>query len=445
MKIFVDIIFRLDIKIMYIFLEPEMRLDEFTIENAKKNLIYFFKKKKIKDLIKLKITLVFYIIINLLKIVYFPLILAIYFSRFRFAQINYLQIGALNEHLNYMTKKNYNMGFKTIFLIPKISHFSFVSEIFLNLYIYNNIFLNLVLLPLKHTELISCKMKSVDLFVGENLKIKNNNKASIQNYFSEKNPNSDLFKVNQKFNEEMNEFFKSNFPNINLNNSFVLHHRDSFYKSTSEFRGSDILTYKKMIEFILSKGYSLIRFINSDSIKLIYENPNYLEINTDLEDELEDKFNIKLQYYTIFKSKGLICTTSGPASIGQIFEKSVYDTNNYGPNVNSTTNKGTYILKKIIQNGKQLSLKELINIEFYEGLYLCISECKRMGITVKNNSEDEILEGFKDFLKIQTDQYTTKEQINFKKNLPDIELKNYKSNIAQSFILSNKDLFRGMI
>ena len=68
-----------------------------------------------------------------------------------------------------------------------------------------------------------------------------------------------------------------------------------------------------------------------------------------------------------------------------------------------------------------------------------------MGITVKNNSEDEILEGFKDFLKIQTDQYTTKEQINFKKNLPDIELKNYKSNIAQSFILSNKDLFRGMI
>ena len=106
-----------------------MRLDEFTIENAKKNLIYFFKKK-IKDLIKLKITLVFYIIINLLKIVYFPLILAIYFSRFRFAQINYFQIGALNEHLNYMTKKNYNMGFKTIFLIPKISHFSFVSEIF---------------------------------------------------------------------------------------------------------------------------------------------------------------------------------------------------------------------------------------------------------------------------------------------------------------------------
>ena len=195
-----------------------------------------------------------------------------------------------------------------------------------------------------------------------------------------KNPNSDLFKVNQKFNEEMNEFFKSNFPNINLNNSFVLHHRDSFYKSTSEFRGSDILTYKKMIEFILSKGYSLIRFINSDSIKLIYENPNYLEINTDLEDELEDKFNIKLQYYTIFKSKGLIFTTSGPASIGQIFEKSVYDTNNYGPNVNSITNKGTYILKKIIQNGKQLSLKELINIEFYEGLYLCISECKRMGI-----------------------------------------------------------------
>ena len=68
-----------------------------------------------------------------MKIFYAPLIFGFYFSKYRFAQLNYFQIGAVNEHLNYMAKKNYVDGFKTIFLIPKNSEFYFVSEIFENL------------------------------------------------------------------------------------------------------------------------------------------------------------------------------------------------------------------------------------------------------------------------------------------------------------------------
>ena len=87
----------------------------------------------------------------------------------------------------------------------------------------------------------------------------------------------------------------------------------------------------------------------------------------------------------------------------------------------------------------------MIKINFFEGLYVCVPECRKIGLKIKNNSEKEIFDGFKDFLKIQSDQSITNEQKNFKKNLPNIELKNYKSNIAQSYILNNKNFFKGFI
>ena len=205
----------------------------------------------------------------------------------------------------------------------------------------NNIFLNIILLPLKHSKLVSCKMNEVDLFMDKNLRVKKNVKATVQNKFDDKYPNSNLFKVNDSFISNMDEYFQNHFPFLDLKKCFVLHQRDNYYNYTSDFRGSEISTYKSMIDYILNKDF-LIRFISSDSEKLDYKNQNYLEINTDYEDEFEFKFNIKLQYYIIFSAKGLICNSSGPASMGALFKKSVYATNNYGPNVDCVTNKGTY-------------------------------------------------------------------------------------------------------
>ena len=445
MSIITNIIFKLDIKIMYIFVRPQMRLDEYNIKNAITNIIYFYKKKNLIEFFKTNLTLIFYFFVNLLKIFYIPLIFVLYFSKYRFAQINYFQIGAVNEHLNYMAKKNYVDGFKTIFLIPKNSEFYFVSEIFKNLHIINNVFLNIILLPLKHSKLVSCKMDEVDLFMDKNLRIKKNIKATVQNKYDEKYPNLNLFKVNESFISSMDKHFQNHFPFLDLKKCFVLHQRDNYYNLTSATRGSEISTYKSMIEYILDKDYGLIRFISSDSEKLNYKNQKYLEINTDYEDEFEFRFNIKLQYYIILFAKGLICNSSGPASMGALFKKSVYGTNNYGPNVDCVTDKSTYLLKKIIHNGRELSLKELIKMKFFEGLYLCVKECEKIGLEVKNNSEKEIFDGFKDFIKIQSDQTISDEQKNFRKNLPNIELKNYKSSIAQSFILNNKNFFKGMI
>ena len=152
-----NFIFKLDMKLSYIFVYPKFRVDEFNFNNSIINLIYFLKKKKYIQLIKLLIILFFYLIINLSKIIYLPIIIIIYFTKYRFAQISYTQIGHLNELINFMTKRNYINGYKTIYLIPNDSDFYFISRIFKKLIIINNIFLNLILLPLKYSSFISCK------------------------------------------------------------------------------------------------------------------------------------------------------------------------------------------------------------------------------------------------------------------------------------------------
>ena len=72
-----NFIFKLDMKLSYIFVYPKFRVDEFNFNNSIINLIYFLKKKKYIQLIKLLIILFFYLIINLSKIIYLPIIIII--------------------------------------------------------------------------------------------------------------------------------------------------------------------------------------------------------------------------------------------------------------------------------------------------------------------------------------------------------------------------------
>lgn len=441
MSVFSNIIFKLDIKITYIFVEPQNQVDQFNLKNCFKNLFFYINKKDVIRFLKLLIVLEFFLVINLLKILYLPLILLIFFSKYRFAQLNYTQVGAISEHINLMFKKNFIDGYKTIFLIPSNSKFSFLSEILKNQIILNNTFLNIFLLPLKHTKLISCTMNEADYLFDENLNLRSKTiKSDIINNYSEKNLNCNFFELNKNFLIYMNNYFQKYFRNIDFNKAFILHQRDNYYNLTSNLRGSEASTYKLMIEHILSLGFYLIRFVNKQTEKFDFNSEKYIEINTDLKDEFNQNFNIKLQFYLIYVSKGLICTSSGPASIGSLFSKPVYDTNNYGPNVNSTTKEGTYILKKILHEGKILSIKDLKKLAFYEGLYSSDINLNKLGIEVVNNTEIEILDGFKDFLNnIQNDFFLTKEQLKFREELPNIDLKYYKSNISQSFLTNNKN------
>ena len=63
MSIITNILFKLDIKIMYIFVRPQMRLDEFNLKNAITNIIYFYKKKKLIEFLKVNLILIFFILL----------------------------------------------------------------------------------------------------------------------------------------------------------------------------------------------------------------------------------------------------------------------------------------------------------------------------------------------------------------------------------------------
>ena len=61
-------------------------------------------------------------------------------------------------------------------------------------------------------------------------------------------------------------------------------------------------------------------------------------------------------------------------------------------------------------------------------------------------SAEEILQGLKEFIKLNNKYKPNKKQINFKNSLPDyIEFKHYDSNISNFFIKKNKTLFKELI
>ena len=102
-------------------------------------------------------------------------------------------------------------------------------------------------------------------------------------------------------------------------------------------------------------------------------------------------------------------------------------------------------MKKILKGGKEIKFKDLVEMKFFEGPFMSSIVFKENCYKVLNNSELEILNGFKEYLKIQNNLSASKEQSNFKKNLPEIDLKYYNSNVAQSFLDNNRDYFSGML
>ena len=161
---------------------------------------------------------------------------------------------------------------------------------------------------------------------------------------------------------------------------------------------------------------------------------------------MEELMNKKLQFLILKKCKGFIATDSGPNSIGSLLDIPVYNTNVIGINVNAINKSSVYILKKIKRVNKTLTYKELIDLGYYKGYCYCRRYTEKLGLNIIDNSAEEILQGLKEFIKLNNKYKPNKKQLNFKNSLPDyIELKNYDSNITNSFIKKNKTLFKELI
>ena len=152
-----------------------------------------------------------------------------------------------------------------------------------------------------------------------------------------------------------------------------------------------------------------------------------------------------LQYYLICKSRGLLCSSSGPGSIGSLFQKPVYHTNSVGINVHATNKYSIYLLKKIKLNKKTITYKEAIKKNYFK-FYLSRRYSVKKGYSLVENTSVEILQGLKEFIKIKKKNKPSKLQRKFKKSLPNyMELRLYESNIASNFLSKNKKLFFDLI
>lgn len=383
------------------------------------------------------ITILFFFFLNCLKLFYSPIILIIYFSKYRFIQINYSQIGTLNYHLDVMVKKNSINGFKSIILIPSYSEFAFVKDIFQNLIIINNLILNFLFLPLKHSSLISCMVRDVDHLVNPNFKLINSSPSSkINLQYSNLGKYKDEYKFNKLFEIDMKNYFRTNYANFDISKTFIIHSRESNYKKTSHLRGSKPLNYIPAIKYLLSKDYGVIRLKHSKLSNLNIKNKKFAEINTDV------NFNKKLQYYLILKSKGFICNSSGPSSIGSLLSTPVLHVNVFGVNTNAVNKRSIFVPKIIKVKNKKLSFKNIIDLNYYYGYYLSNSYSNKLNFQVIENTSEEILEALKEFIRLQYKTNQTKEQKKFKSLLPDyMEMKHYKSNISNSFLLKHVNYF----
>ena len=91
MNYFYKIITFLDIGLSYVRTEPLNYPTNTSFLNLMKVLIFYIFNFNSKKFVKVTTILIFFLIINILKVFYLPLIIIVYFSKYRFVQINYFQ------------------------------------------------------------------------------------------------------------------------------------------------------------------------------------------------------------------------------------------------------------------------------------------------------------------------------------------------------------------
>ena len=332
------------------------RLKLFFSIDVKKN-----TKIKILHLIK-------HILINIMIVIYYPIILLFYLLKIRFLHICLWQVGGIIHHLDFVVKENkLKHNFKLILFAPKtLSINNYIPHIYKKeVKVITNIFLYLISLPLIHSRLIS-----IDAWDSENVNANSNCHQIHREYFKKyKTYICDL-------NELDDRIYKDFINKHNINKKIIsLHVRDDGFYGFKSYRSCEIDTYKKTISNLLKKNFIVIRFVNESSKELNFDNKNYLELTTRNEDE-------KILQYLIIKNSFLcISTLGGPMSFNFITNTPFLITNLIPLSISGATkNKDQYILKKYYSNNEKrfLNLKEV----FEKKLYLYPNLCKKFNIQI---------------------------------------------------------------
>ena len=203
------------------------------------------------------------------------------------------------------------------------------------------------------------------------------------------------FKKKQTFNKLYKVFDKK----------FVcLHTRDENYRNDKEkrsFRNSQIDSYIPAIQFLIEKGYVVIRIGNHNSDKINFVDDNFLEINNK---EPQNFFDVFLIKNCVF----FIGTQSGPVDVSFMFDKPTLLTNSNTCYMTFPRNfKDRIIFKRPILNGRTIGINDHLNLPFKYHNYL-----ENNGdLEYYDNTPNEILESVKEFLiNLETNNFKKSEK-----------------------------------
>jgi len=338
-----------------------------------------------------------------------------------------------------MSKFHYLKNHLPIICLPRtVDKFRIIS-VFKDIKIINNTFINILLLPLINCNIISCPPYNIDYFTNSKLeKIGENFITKILKDY-EKRISKNLFVFDNKYENRMYKFFLENFKKIDLNKIIILHARDYDYLVTSYLRCADIKNYVPSINYILEKGFSVIRLTNNKTKSLKIEG-KYFELNTDIFS------NRHFQYYLISKSKGFIGCSSGANAIANMFEIPNLSVNLFYLSTWSIKPNDVYIFKKIKDpKGNYINYRYLFRTRFFETYGLSLHKVNKENLEVIENSSDEILEATKEFININQDN-SVKEfsilQKKFKDSIPKTsDYSHSEARISKYFIEKHSKLF----
>ena len=371
-----------------------------------------------------------HIYIRILLFIFFPITILFKLLKFRFVVVNYWQLGTSLRHLTNLNKKIVLQkdNFKYFVYLPNNPNKSkYINKQFINNFTFiENIFLFFLLYVFFHSDLLRVKIMELDEHYETSISY------YLQNLYK-KNFYQKEF-LNKKDKLELKNLFKKNF-NFDLKDKIVtINVRNrNFYNTSKSFRDSEILNYRKAVEYLLEKDYKIFHYGNSNNEKFkdIKNKKNYFFFN------VKDKnFSLDIQLYLINISKFFICTNSGPYVFGSELNVPVLLTNLYPFHGIFSYNFHDIVLpKRINLKNKPVKFKKILNNS------LCFGIPRNSNYKIIDNTEDDIYLGVLEIERKLNNNNFTISTFNTKV-LDDHHINKYgKGNISSKFIKNHRKYF----
>jgi putative glycosyltransferase (TIGR04372 family) len=397
-----------------------------------KIIVIAFKKKNFKNSILYFLNLIKYIILNLLKIFYIPIIIFLKLKNIKIVKINYWQFGTMAQHAFLLYKHTIIKGHdpKKIYIyLPKnLSANKCLHQIIKkNFNVIENILTCLLLLPLTESHYLSLsvleydehypKSKASEIIKKFYLLETKNNKIQI---FSKE----ELINLKKIFINEFGFSPEQKFVSINLR--FGNFYNDFEYPN----RNTKLIKYYKSINYLINKKVNII-FFNNEFKEKFFNKKNCFFLNF--------KKNNFMQIYVMLKSSFFICNNFGPKNVAQMMKVPCLICDLF-PLINAFGygRKDISIPKKIKfkNSNKELSFKKIINKKL---LYYL----PKNNFELIDNSVNDILNATKEMYKncISLSKLKKNNYSNLiKKQFSETGHVVKDGNISENYLLNSRDL-----